>query len=70
MDDFIAGEFFFFRQGFNFFVLKSMYLFIWLCWVFFVAQGLSLVAVSRGLLFLAVHRLLTVVASLVGEQKL
>ena len=40
-----------------------MYLFIWLCWVF-VARGLSLVAVSGGLLFLAVLRLLTVVAPL------
>ena len=37
---------------------------LWLCWFFIAAQGLSLVGVSRGPLFLVVSRLLMPVASL------
>ena len=50
--------------------LKTFILFIyfWLCWVFVAARGLSLVAVSGGLLFIAVRGLLVVVASLVAEH--
>ena len=52
--------------------LKFIYLFIyfWLRWIFVVARGLSLVAVSRGLLFIVVLRLLIVVASPVAEHGL
>ena len=32
----------------TFFNLKKIYLFIWLCWVFVAARGLSLVAESGG----------------------
>ena len=42
----------------------------WLHWVFVAARGLSLVVASRGLLSVAVRRLLTAVASLVAEQGL
>ena len=41
-----------------------IYLLFWLCWVFVVVRGLSLVAVSRGLLFIAVRGLLIAEASL------
>ena len=49
-----------------------MYLFIyfWLRWVFVAAGGLSLAVASGGLLFVAVHGLLIVVASLVAEHGL
>ena len=41
-----------------------MYLF-WLCWVFIAVHGLCLVAASRHYTPIALHRLLTVVASLI-----
>ena len=53
---------------------KNFYLFIyfyfWLCWVFISVRGLSLVAASRGPLFIAVRGPLTVAASLVAEHRL
>ena len=49
------------------FLNKSIYL--WLRWVFVAVRRLSLVAASRGY-FVAVHGLLTVVASLVVEHGL
>ena len=39
------------------------FFFFWLHWVFVAACGLSLVAVSGGLLFVAVHGLLIAMAS-------
>ena len=42
----------------------------WLHWVFIAACRLSLVAASGGVLFIAVLRLLIVVASLVVEHEL
>ena len=58
----------------SFFFLKAVlylliYLFIWLCWVFVAACGLSLVAASEGY-SVAVRRLLIAVASLVAEHGL
>ena len=47
-----------------------LFIYLWLHWVFFAACGLSLAAVSRGLLFIVVLGLLTVVASLVVEHGL
>ena len=46
------------------------FLYLWLRRVFVAAHGLSLVAASRGLLFVAVHGLLIAVASLVAEHGL
>ena len=46
------------------------FFFFWLHWVFVAARGLSLVVVSRGLLFIAVCGLLIAVASLVAEHGL
>ena len=43
---------------------------LWLHWVFIALYRLSLVADSRGLLFVAVHGLLIAVASLVAEHGL
>ena len=57
----------------DFFLFIYLYLFIyyfWLHWVFVAAHGLSLVAVSGGLLFVAVHGLLIAVASLAAEHGL
>ena len=47
-------------------------LFIYFClhWVFIVARGLSVVALSKGYSLIAVCRLLIVVASLVEEPSL
>ena len=49
-----------------------MYLFIyfWLRWVFLAARGLFSSCGERGLLFVAVLRLLIAVASLVAEHGL
>ena len=60
------------HQTFFFYYKCIIYLFIyfWLRWVFVAAHGLSLVAVSGGLLFAAVRRLLVAVASLVAEHGL
>ena len=60
------------RQGhafFNIYInLFILFIYFWLRWVSVAARGFSLVAASRGLLFVAVRGLLTVVASLVAEQ--
>ena len=48
-----------------FIYLKNLFIYSWLHWVFVAALGLSLVAASVGLLFVAVRRLLTEVASLI-----
>ena len=48
-----------------------LFIYFWLRWVFVAACRLSLVAESGGgLLFVAVHRLLIAVASLVAEHRL
>ena len=61
----------FFKYNFTFiFIYLFIYLFFCLSWVFAAVHGLSLVAASGGLLFIAVCRLLTVVASLVAEHGL
>ena len=49
--------------------LKKNNLFFWLCWVFIVARGFSLVVASRGHSLVVVQGLLTAVASLVGVTK-
>ena len=55
----------FLSQNFVFFCF-----FFWLRWVFIAACGLSLVAASGGLLFVAVRGLRIAVASLVVEHGL
>ena len=55
-------------SSFLLFIYLFIYLF-WLHWVFVAAHGLSLVAASGGLLFVAVRRLLIAVASLVAEHE-
>ena len=45
-------------------------IYFWLHWVFVVVRGLSLVAVSGGYSFVAVHGLLIAVASFVAEHGL
>ena len=50
--------------------LFILFIYFWLHWVFVAACGLSLVVVSGGLLFVAVHGLLIAVASLVVEHGL
>ena len=49
---------------------KRGFFFFWLPWVFVAVRGLSLGAVSEGLLFIVVHRFLIAVASLVVEHGL
>ena len=49
---------------------KFIYFNFWLHWVLVAACGLSLVAASGGLLFVAMHGLLIVVSSLVVEHRL
>ena len=44
--------------------------YFWLYWVFVAAHRLSLVAASGGYSLVDMHRLLTVVASLVVEHEL
>ena len=61
--------FFFFFSGCSILFFIFYFLFFWLHWVFVAARGLSLVAVSWGLLFVAVHGLLIAVASLVVEHR-
>ena len=53
-------------------IYLSIYLFIylWLHWVFVAVHRLLSSCGEQGLLFIAVHGLLTVVASLVAEQGL
>ena len=57
-----VGTFFFF----NLFIL---FIYFWLCWVFIAVRAFSS-CVQRGLLYIAVSRLLIVVASLVEEHGL
>ena len=47
-----------------------LFSFFWLCWVFIAACGLFSSSGEQGLLFVAVHGLLIVVASLVAEHEL
>ena len=49
---------------------KKLFLYFWLHWVCLALWGLSLVVASGVLRFIAVHRLLTAVASLVAEYRL
>ena len=44
--------------------------YLWLCWVFVAARGLFSSCGEQGLLFVVVHGLLIVVASLVAEHGL
>ena len=62
--------FFFFLKNFFNVLFILFYLFFWLCWVFVAARGLSSSCGERGLLFVAVCRLLTAVDSLVAEHGL
>ena len=55
---------------FFFFINLSIYFYFWLRWVFVAARGLFSSCGEWGLLFLAVSRLLTAVASLVAEHGL
>ena len=48
----------------------SVFIYLWLSWVFVAAQGLSLIVESRGYSPVAGCRLLTVVTSLVTEHSL
>ena len=51
-------------------IKKFFFTYFWLPWVFIAVRGLSLVVASRGLLFVAVPRLLIAVSSLVAEHRL
>ena len=53
-----------------YFILFIYLIYSWLRWAFIAARGLSLVASSGGLLFVAVRGLLIAVASLVVEHGL
>ena len=59
------------QYKFFFFLINlSIYFYFWLRWVFVAARGLFSSCGEWGLLFLAVSRLLTAVASLVAEHGL
>ena len=59
------------HYGYSFFTLLLKYfIYFWLCWVFTAVCRLSLVVVSRGLLFTVIWGLLIVEASFVGEHGL
>ena len=47
-----------------------MFVYFWLCWVFFVAHRLSLIVVSGGYSLIVVGGLLIAVASLIVEHGL
>ena len=55
---------------FNIYIYIYIFIYFWLRWVFVAVRGLSVVAVSGGLLFVAVCGLLIVVASVVAEHGL
>ena len=55
---------------FYLFICLFVYLFIWLRWVFAAACGLFSSCGERGILFVAVHGLLTAGASLVAKHGL
>ena len=48
--------------------LSLLFIYFWLCWVFPVARGLSLVGASGGSPLALVPRLLTAVGSLVEQM--
>ena len=48
---------------------QTLFIYFWLCWVFIIAQGLSLVAASGDYSVVMVHGLLIAVASLVSEHR-
>ena len=48
----------------------NFFFFLWLRWFFVATQGFFSSCGERGLLFVAVRRLLTAVASLVAEHEL
>ena len=50
--------------------LKYLFIYFWLRWVFVAARGLFSSCREQGLLFVAVCRLLIVVASLAAEHGL
>ena len=52
------------------FLKINLFIYLWLCWVFVAAHGLFSSCGERGLLFVVVHGLLIVVASLVVEHRL
>ena len=53
------------------FIIKFvLHIYFWLHWVFVAAHGLFSSCSEQGLLFVAVHRLLIAVASLVAEHGL
>ena len=51
-------------------ILKILFTYFWLSWVFVAAWAFSLVVVNRGYSPAAVYTLLTGVASLVAEHRL
>ena len=54
---------------YDFFPIQKLFIYyFWLHWVFTAAHGLSLVAASRGWSLVAMHGLLTAVASLIAEH--
>ena len=53
-----------------FYIYKFIYFIFWLHWVFIATRGLFSSCGQRGLLFIAVCRLLIAVASLVVEHGL
>ena len=61
-----TGNYFFIYK----FIFIFLFIYFWLCWVFVAACGLSLVVASWGLLFVAVLKPITVVASLAAEHRL
>ena len=44
------------------YIFKILFIYFWLCWVFLAAQGLSLIAVSRG------YSLVEVLGHLIGVE--
>ena len=52
------------------FILFYLFIYFWLLWVFIAAHGFVSSCGERGLLFIVVHGLLIVVASLVAEHGL
>ena len=52
----------------HFHIFLILFIYLWQCWVFVAAHGLSPVVENGRLLFVAVFRLLIAVASLVGEH--
>ena len=59
----------FIQKFLSFFLFLNLFIYFWLLWVFVAACGLSLVALSGGLLFVAVRGLIAV-ASPVAERGL